>query len=123
QRTDVEPDAQFPGQRAEGGERAVVLLASDGGEQDLAVELHDRGLLGRLDVVGALAGGVADQRRGVFDVGVVGARGLKLDAGRGEAWRGRHAVSRRASSRPSRSSAWSSSEPPTWSSSMKICGT
>ena len=71
-RTTIEPMcSQMPSSRAKGREvleRRIALLRQRRREQALALELHQRRDLGRLDVIGALAGRLADQRGCVANV-------------------------------------------------------
>ena len=68
----IEPTcSQMPSSRAsaaEVGDRRIALLGPDGGEQALALDLHQGGDFGRLHVLRALPGGLADQRAGVGQV-------------------------------------------------------
>ena len=70
--TAIEPMcSQMPSSRAsarEVGDRRIALLGADGGEQALALHLHQRGDLGRLHVLRALPGRLANERAGVAQI-------------------------------------------------------
>ena len=74
----MQPDAQLVGEAGKAGDGRVALLGAHGGEQARALHLHQGGDLGRLDVAGALAGGLADEGAGVGHVTVDIAPGAHL---------------------------------------------
>src|SRR6185437_2218985 len=118
-------NAQLARQFAEGRERRVGCLVYDGSEQPLAFDLHDVGHFRRLHVFGACRLCFADEPHGGFDIG--GGREPRAHLDHRGLEGGAHAAvpspARRGSSLPARSSACSSSLPPTWVAPMKICGT
>ena len=77
-RADVQPDAELAREAREVGDGRIALLGPDGGEQALALGLHQRGDLGGLHVVGALPGRLADERAGVGQVLLDAAPGAHL---------------------------------------------
>src|SRR5665213_144394 len=128
QRTDMNEDAVVARQFAEGGERGVDIFFLDGGKQPLALDFHDVGHFGRLHIVGAGGLRFADQARRLVEIG----RRIEPRAHlnhRGFESRGRAAhvdcpsPAKSGSSLPARSIACRSSQPPTWTLPIKICGT
>src|SRR3954447_12423978 len=95
-------------------------------EQRLAVKLHHVAHLGREHIIGALRGGLPDQLGSLLETWTGQKAGAHLHhcssecevSGHGWAF----SPASRESSLPSRSSAYSSSQPPTWISPIKICG-
>ena len=84
ERADMQPDAELLGERLEPLERRRLVLDLELGEKPLGLELHDRGVLGRLHVDGAAFRGTADQRLGHLHVGSDGASGPELNQTRTE---------------------------------------
>src|ERR1700741_2743570 len=87
-----------------------------------ADRLGEAGVLGRHDEIGAAVARPPHEIRDDPDVGLVIARRGELNAGNSEG-AAHFALPSLASSWPARSSATNSSEPPTCSPLMKICGT
>src|SRR4051812_28708184 len=95
-------------------------------EQRLAVKLHHIAHLWREYIVSALAGGLPNQPYALLEAWLRQESGAHLHHGGGEAEVSGHdfafSPARSESSLPSRSSAYSSSQPPIWVSPIKICG-
>jgi len=75
----MEPDAKLACERLEARERCRALLDINGGKQALRLELHDRGVLGRLHIVCALGCRPADQIFGRVEARCHRAAGSQLN--------------------------------------------
>src|SRR5262249_23314080 len=134
QRAYVQIDRELAGKLAEHCETGVILFRHDRSQELLAVDLHDVGHLGGHHIVGATRLGFADQLGGGVEISLRRPAGAHLNEagaeGRLLSGRSGHAVcpvaagtASSGSSLPASSSAYRSSQPPTWVAPMKICGT
>jgi hypothetical protein len=80
-RADQQGDTEFPGELAEGGEARISLLGGRFLPRGAGLPVQQGGHFGSGDQLGALSGGLADQRAGRSDVVRHPGSGPHLDAG------------------------------------------
>src|SRR5579872_645437 len=122
----MEMDFQLSCERPIGLQGKIIRLLGKMFEQCLAVELHHVAHLGRENIIRALGDSLTDQPDSQFKARLRQQAGAHLHHRGGKGPLGAHDVAfspaSSASSLPSRSSAYNSSQPPTCISPMKICG-
>src|SRR6516165_3441591 len=136
QGADMDIDAELARKFAKASERGVFLLGHNGVEQALAPDIHHVGHFRRLRVIRAGTRSLLDERRGGVEISGRGNARAHRNEGcpkgccRAHAGAlnsvaaGRMPSAWKSESRlPARSSAQSSSAPPTWVWPTKICGT
>ena len=84
----MQPNTELAGERSEARERHVLAFRLRLRENALRLELHERGVLGRLHIGCAAAAGAPDQRFGGIEIGRDRAACPELHQGRAEASRG-----------------------------------
>src|SRR6185295_4574629 len=139
-RADMQPNSKVARERLGPGEQCALAFALGRGEHELRFELHDPGVLRRLHILRAAFGCAPDQGFGLVEIwrdcparaelhqpGTKASLPLATHGSEASASSPKADVSSMLASQslslPSRSSAASSSWPPTWRPWMKICGT
>src|ERR1700733_10686667 len=113
----MEMNLQLRRQRAIGFERKIIFLNRQMFEQRFAIKLHHVAHLGGEHIIGALRGRFTDQLGSLLEVGLGQWPGAHRPHGGGKGEVGAHELAfspaSNESSLPARSSAYSSSQPPT----------